>query len=419
MKRMKYSSRSVLCAFALVLCVGSPATASDTPPDVRLVVVMTRHGVRSPTKPAELAPYAARAWPAWEVPPGNLTPHGAALMRDFGAYYGRRYGFAKSARGACPAAGSVFVWADTDQRTLATGQALVDGFAPGCGIAVNHAGGSTDTLFDPPLANIDAGSSQASVTGAVGGDPNTISQAYARQFTELNAILGCGGAGAACRATGTVPTVAAAKGDGGLFELTGGLDLAAGAAGNLYLEYVDGHAKPGWGRLDRATLIDLLKLRTIKAHLTKGAWYNARAHSSNVLAHITATLEQAASGKALPLTRAPLTSRAVFLVGHDTQMWEIAGLLRLSWLAPEAVIGDAPPGGALIFELHNPHPPATEPFVRLLFASQTMDDMRAGIGSRPNAVPVYVPGCPAIDCPIETFTSIVNASVDPQRVVAW
>ena len=53
---------------------------------LRFVVVLSRHGVRSPTAtPAQYNIYSVAPWPEWDVPPGNLTTHGFELMREFAA----------------------------------------------------------------------------------------------------------------------------------------------------------------------------------------------------------------------------------------------------------------------------------------------------------------------------------------------
>src|SRR5579862_107885 len=96
-----------------------PAAAAEPPSySVRMVVVMTRHGVRSPTHPDEMKPYASQPWPSFGVKPGQLTAHGALLMTQFGAHYRKLYASMPyiGATG-CPQKGSVYVWADVDQRT--------------------------------------------------------------------------------------------------------------------------------------------------------------------------------------------------------------------------------------------------------------------------------------------------------------
>src|ERR1035437_5565544 len=52
---------------------------------LKLIVILSRHGVRSPTWTQDhLDAYSASPWPKWSVPPGNLTSRGFELMKQFG-----------------------------------------------------------------------------------------------------------------------------------------------------------------------------------------------------------------------------------------------------------------------------------------------------------------------------------------------
>ncbi|KAG9543969.1 hypothetical protein KCV01_g24952, partial [Aureobasidium melanogenum] len=138
----------------LVIGLAQPAHAEE---DMRLdqVVVVYRHGVRSPL-PGEIQvdEVHGKAWPAWPVAPSILTPHGREGVMAMGRY-DRAWMSAADLfpDKGCPAAGSVAIWANTDQRTIASGQAYADAFAPGCTVAVGHLPeGSADPLFNPVAA---------------------------------------------------------------------------------------------------------------------------------------------------------------------------------------------------------------------------------------------------------------------------
>lgn len=405
---------------AIVVCGLAPVRSAAAPSssDLGMVVVVSRHGVRSPTHPAELNPYARQPWPAWSGQPGNLTERGALLMRQFGAYYRRVYGGMLGAGASgCPRSGSVFVWADVDQRTKATGEAIAQGLAPHCAIAVGHAPGDPDTLFDPlpGVGVVNKVESKDSILGSVGGNLGGLLTAYGSAFATMEDVLGCA-APATCKRISDVPTTVANDGDGGLAGLSGGLDMAADVGENLLLEYTDGHSDVGWGRVDHAKLLELLQLHILAKRLEHNR-YAARAHSSNIMAHILQTLEEGATGHAVAGTRVPPGARFVFFSGHDTQLAEFSALLRLSWLVEGDQLNDTPPGSALIFELHRPSNGAA--FVRTYFVAQTLDAMRAGQGDNPVRVPVYVPGCPSLDCPFAKFTSAVKSAIDPRFVTKW
>lgn len=393
-----------------------------------MVVLLSRHGVRSATKgaAATLKAYASQPWPAWSVRPGFLTAHGALIMRQLGAYYRKLYGpLLGFTTRTCPARSSVFVWADVDERTKVTADSMLQGFAPGCGITVGHASGDSDPLFDPlPGAGvIDKSESDASILGAVGGNLNALAYAHSAEFAALEHVLGCPpsasttASASSCREILQVPTTLANDGDGGLASLHGGLDIASDATETLLLEYTDG--KPaGWGRLDRSTLVRLLALHVLAERLEHSNRYTAQAHSSNVMVHILQTLQEGATNRAVAGTRVPEQSRFVFLSAHDTQEAEISGILGLSWLVDGDQDNDTSPSSALAFELYRADDTG-QSFVRVYFISPTLDQMREGHVTTAMRVPVYVPGCPGFACPLGTFSTIVRSDTNPSFVTPW
>ena len=104
-------------------------------------------------------------------------------------------------------------------------------------------------------------------------------------------------------------------------------------------------------------------------------------------------------------------------MGHDTNLEAFAGMLRLRWFVPGYQPNDAPPGGALVFEVHRAG--GAPAFVRTFFVTQSLDQMRALSHDPPARVVVYVPGCPGFDCPLATFDRIVGAAVDSAFVGPW
>jgi 4-phytase/acid phosphatase len=417
----------LVAAAAVVFAVPSSAQAQaqaqaqTTPPsDLKLVVIVTRHGVRSPTDPTELNAYSKQPWPAWSVQPGYLTPHGAQLMSAFGAAYRAFYaGAGLFAASGCPPRDAVYVWADVDERTQATASALLQGFGPGCGLTAHVSAANVDPLFHalPSLGSANQQTSLASVTGALGQNPQAIVAAYRSAFAQLDALLGCGDG--SCSSISAAPSAVSVNGKSGIASLDGPVDLASTAVEDLILEYADGRpaAEVGWGHVDGQTLLELSQLHVLKFALGAETPYNARVQGSNLLAHVLATIDQGATGKPNAATRAPLESRFVAFVGHDTNLAELAGLLRLHWLLPGYQLDDTPPGGALVFEVHAGA--GASATVRTYYTAQSLDQMRAGATAPPARVPVYVPGCPSFNCPLATFDAVVARALDPAFVAPW
>jgi 4-phytase / acid phosphatase len=383
--------------------------------ELRLVVMVSRHGVRSPTgKTDQLNQYALEPWPAWSVPPGYLTAHGAHLMTLMGAY-DREQLAAQGliAPGGCGDAGQIKIVADSDQRTRETGKALAAGLAPGCGQAVSAlAEGTADPLFhslEAGAGHADKLLATAAVSGRIGANALGLTEAYRPQLEALEAVLRSCKPGTTCPKAGTAAphsifeissSIAPGKGDH-LVELRTPLGVASTMAENLLLEYCEGMeaANVGWGRVDIEKLRELLQLHTANEDITQRTSYIARAQSSNLLTHILESMEQEAGGH--PVTGA-LTrpgDRLLILVGHDTNLANIAGALGLSWLI-DGRRDDTPPGSALVFELWKRRGTG-EYSVRTFYVAQTLDQMRnatpLSIESPPERVPVFVPGCGQAD----------------------
>jgi len=404
-----------------------PATQSE---QLKFVVILTRHSVRSPTgKPAQYDKYSAAPWPEWDVPPGYLTPHGYQLMKLFGSY--DRELLASEgllASQGCDDAAHVSILADSDQRTRETGKALAEGMFPGCSVEV-HAlpEGSHDPLFhshEVGAGNVDHALAVAAIGGRIGGNANNLTEAYRLQLSALDQVLaGCGHAPAAEQKRTPLFDIPASlepgKGDHPA-ELRGPLNTASSLSENLLLEYTQGMsaADVGWGCVDGQTLRNLMQLHTAAAEFAQRTPVIARVYASNLLDAILKALEQSATGKAVAGAPGKPGDLVLFLVGHDTNIATVAGALGLNWII-DGRKDDTPPGGALVFELWGTRTGGS--FVRAYYTAQTLEQMHEArtltLDSPPARVPVFVPGCSTQDvsCTWEAFATSVQRAIDPDN----
>ncbi len=390
---MKLRTATLLVLIAVMLGMPSswgsdvqapaPLVSKAPAPDLKLthVVVLARHGVRSPTQgPEELHKLGPREWPIWPVAPGELTPHGERGERILGGYFRAAYaadGLLPSQ--ACPALESVFVWADNaDQRTRMSAQALLDGMFPGCGFKAQYAPGDVpDPLFHPLETGscpMDSATAEQSVRRRVGGNLDALGPAYDKALAAVAPML-------------QNPRLLQAHNHievkGRELRFEGPLKMAATAVEVFLLEYEEGFPaqQVGWGEaasLDKLAL--LLPAHNVYSDLLRKDPYIAAHNGSLIAQRVVAALNS--------------QQRLTVLMGHDTNLANLAALLGANWELPEQP-DSTPPGGALAFEVWRA---ADEKLlVRTVFYYQTPDQLRElqllDIQHPPGATVVRIPAC--------------------------
>lgn len=364
-----------LCA-ALAACAVFAALrpASAGPPDegAELVkmVVLERHGVRSPTQsPPTLAQWSRRDWPNWPVGPGRLTPRGAALVKRFWEQEGealRRAGLLpeakpsarareeeRSAKGEGAEQEGIFFYADRDERTQATAEAALDGLAPHGGLFyARYPYHGPDPLFHPVEAGycaLDPVAVDRELSPAVLAE---LERSLAGPIERVAEVLGAASP-ELCRAYGLsenctiadVPSrVRMTKENRGV-HVDGKLGMAGSAAEIFLLEYAEWDRDAGWGRVDAANLESLLPVHSRTFDAINRAPSVAAARGSELLLCLANALagREAAAGVE--------KSRLVVFVGHDTNIAAVSGLLELHWRLPGYAPDEIPPGSALALSL--------------------------------------------------------------------
>jgi len=410
-----------ITAAAAQTTVPSPGTEDQ----LRFVLVLTRHGVRSPTWTNQrLDDYAKEPWPQWPVAPGLLTPHGKQLMTLFGGYY--RAWFAE--RGllsptGCADVGKVYVWSDTDERTRETGAGLADGMMAGCHLEVHAlAGNAADPLFHairkPDEVQMDT--AFAALAGRIGDHPEALSSAYQAPLQHMErALFDC--QDRACDTSGkksllaVLASLAPGSGDH-LAELKGPLTTAATFAENLQLEYLEGmpDAQVGWGRVNASQVESLMILHSAASDVVQRTPAIARLQAAPLLDAIMRTMQQAEAGKSVNGAIGPAGERVVLLVGHDTNISNLAALLDAHWLIEGYQRDDAAPGGALVFEIW--HRPGKPDAVKVSYQVQTPEQMRnalpLSLAAPPASANIFLPRCsssaPGAPCTWDEFRATVQ-----------
>jgi 4-phytase/acid phosphatase len=388
------------------------------------VVMLSRHGVRSPTKGlAELRRLSDQDWPARPVDRGILTPHGADAIRQLGLYLGaqyRRRSLLTADR--CPAGDSVFVWGDSgDQRTRASAQALAEGLAPGCGLKTHGlAPDSPDVLFDAASGGacpMDATEATKAVIAANGGDIATVPASIAPALAALAQVVApkaCapGTAPGACFATGPAKVVD----KGGEVKVDGPLARGAMLAESIFLEYVQGMptAQVGWGRAGTPeALAAILPVHDYQADLTRRTPYIGSHNGALLARQIVAGVTGEVPAAGGPLAPVPAGAKLISILGHDTNLSNVAGLLGLDWTLPGQPDKTAP-DTTLAFEVSRDTATGKR-YVQVVLYYQTLDDLRQAAALTPahpaGKVALPLPACGGDRCTVEDFAALVRKAV--------
>src|SRR5579884_285451 len=274
-----------MIAAALAFFCASACAAAAGPLQLKYVVIVSRHGVRSPEWDADqLNQYSVQPWPDWGVGLANLTPHGRELMVDMGAYY-RAWLASKGLLDPSGCGGGhVYIWADRNQRTMESARALAEGFGKDCGIDVHAVDrGQTDPLFHPAAPE----TSDADETTTPPTPVERVSAIPIRPaFDALQHVLK-GDSG-----TPKTPLVwedhISVRVNGASIEMNTSLPVTSILAQDLLLEYANGFSGDslGWGRLNAQNLRQILDLHALYAELTMRRLGVARFQGSNFLAHV-------------------------------------------------------------------------------------------------------------------------------------
>ena len=340
----------------------------------------------------------------------------------------------------CADAGRFYFWSDTTRRDVESGRELSAGLFPNCSVDIHTVPkGESDPLFDPirmGVAKPDPQVAAAAISGRIGGDPRALTEAYRPGLEAMQRILlGCKPADQ-CPPPGIKDKVRRllldqrAEVRASTFygaDLSGPLNAAAGISEDFLLEYTDGKKDEeiGWGRVDKAMLLQMMMLQEAYNDYSLRTPYLASANSSNLLSHMLRSMQQAVQGTAVRGAMGKPGDRALFVMGHDSDISHFGSLLKISWILEGYQPNCRPPGGALVFEIWRDAGTGKRT-VRTYFMAQTLDQMRfltpLTLEAPPKRAPIFIPGCSTAaegwPCDWEEFQRAAGAAIDPAFISA-
>lgn len=429
----------VILACSLEATGQSPSPSSSTAElegELKLVVAVFRHGVRAPL-PAfngTANDYSAQKWPDiqdWRMPPdktwGDLTSRGQVLATALGNYYATWY-----RKKAWNGGFKVYLWADTDPRTIDTADALSQGFVqgglPSADVTFRFVASkldcptiTPDPLFHPFRAKCGVPDPTAldEAIKRINRQREDAETKYASNFDDLYNVLKTGGT-PHILLKDIVDKVEVCKSGSdpckpcdspitwsGLFKgnpSSGQFPYASSASEAFLLEYANTMPpnQIGWGAVDAAkNLHSMMQLHEFYFKMTEQDPYLAKIAGSNLTREIVTLLDRKAGRNEKidgECPRGDKESQFIGLVGHDTNLADVGALLKLSWkfsnaslppgeTLPPDTLGlpdnDALPAGALVFELRE-GPRGYR--VRVNYVAQSLLQMR-GKSDRPPTEP--------------------------------
>jgi hypothetical protein len=265
----------------------------------------------------------------------GLTEHGGAVLAEHGKYYAAetwaKIGSAAKNSVAC---GELTVYADNDstQRDIMTATAFMSGMLPQCILTIQHDKPMTDHLFNQGGVNATetcAGMPEEEIVAStlVGNSIGKLARTNRDIIGDLNDAIGCC-TDAVCAAATPPPAAgnctlmdvgAADYAKANFWSLYNGtLDSASNLAEFVQLLYLNNMPTdvvvPG---LDAFHIGRLTRIHQLNMEITDGNRWVARSFGSDLLAHITATMQQLLHGTEIPTLRSKPADKMVYYAGHD------------------------------------------------------------------------------------------------------
>lgn len=323
------------------------------------IVALSRHGVRAPTEDKHILElWSQKVWPRWPVKKGDLTPRGSQLVTAM--WMNLKDKLTEDgiiSQDMCPSQNSIYIRADTDERTRATAAAILEGLGKNCklGYAVLE-NTKIDPLFHPVKAGLyhfNPVSTATDILANAHGSLHNVQEEFANIINLIGTISGqpasklCArfAAVANCQLA-DLPNAISVSPDGSSIKLMGSLDIASSMAEIFLLEYAQWPGQDaGWGQINARVLEEILPVHAKIFDVVNRAPLVAWARGSSLLTEINSALQGTHTDNRCN------EAKLVVFVGHDTNIANLGSLMDLNWHAKPYPANGIPPASVLFFEL--------------------------------------------------------------------
>ncbi|MFQ1053506.1 bifunctional glucose-1-phosphatase/inositol phosphatase [Gilliamella apicola] len=407
----------IILGLSFVLSFSAQAIETLDNYTLEQVVVFSRHGLRAPlsSPTSTLGKITPNQWPQWDTPASYLTTRGGVLESYFGHYFNEWLVDNKLlTENTCPSENEVYIYTNSLQRTIATGQYFTVGAFPGCIVPIIHKEklGTMDPVFFPVISDDNPEFKQAAITSinqtAHAKGIEGLNQKLNNTYQDLSNIINYTQstnclADKQCDFTDLPTKIIIEKGKEP--GITGPLRTGTSIADAFILQYYEGAPLQdiAWGKIKNNKQFEqLVAIKEYYNTVLFGSPVIAKQVAANLINYINQTFSEKNHTK------------FTFLVGHDSNVASLFSALKIkSYTLPDQ-FETTPIGGKIVFQKWRDNH-SGEALMKIEYFYQSTDQIRnltqLNRNNPPHKVTLAMENCPTNTmgfCSFSTFKQIIG-----------
>ncbi len=407
----------IILGLSFVLSFSAQAIETLDNYTLEQVVVFSRHGLRAPlaSPTSTLGKITPNQWPQWDTPASYLTTRGGVLESYFGHYFSEWLVDNKLlTENTCPSENEVYIYTNSLQRTIATGQYFTVGAFPGCIVPIIHKEklGTMDPVFFPVISDDNPEFKQAAITSinqtAHAKGIEGLNQKLNNTYQDLSNIINYTQStnclvDKQCDFTDLPTKIIIEKGKEP--GITGPLRTGTSIADAFILQYYEGAPLQdiAWGKIKNNKQFEqLVAIKEYYNTILFGSPVIAKQVAANLINYINQTFSEKNHTK------------FTFLVGHDSNVASLFSALKIkSYTLPDQ-FETTPIGGKIVFQKWRDNH-SGEALMKIEYFYQSTDQIRnltqLNRNNPPHKVTLEMENCPTNTmgfCSFSTFKQIIG-----------
>lgn len=407
----------IILGLSFVLSFSAQAIETLDNYTLEQVVVFSRHGLRAPlaSPTSTLGKITPNQWPQWDTPASYLTTRGGVLESYFGHYFSEWLVDNKLlTENTCPSENEVYIYTNSLQRTIATGQYFTVGAFPGCIVPIIHKEklGTMDPVFFPVISDDNPEFKQAAITSinqtAHAKGIEGLNQKLNNTYQDLSNIINYTQStncltDKQCDFTDLPTKIIIEKGKEP--GITGPLRTGTSIADAFILQYYEGAPLQdiAWGKIKNNKQFEqLVAIKEYYNTILFGSPVIAKQVAANLINYINQTFSEKNHTK------------FTFLVGHDSNVASLFSALKIkSYTLPDQ-FETTPIGGKIVFQKWRDNH-SGEALMKIEYFYQSTDQIRnltqLNRNNPPHKVTLAMENCPTNTmgfCSFSTFKQIIG-----------